>query len=115
MQRVPMLSYGVADFVRSTCYPENMRTQPVPTLCRIYFGRGTSPHRTGRFFSHKSFPLDRERYALLEKGVLVTLATVVAASMGHMLASLHWGDHNDARDVECMLGGNVEELGHVSL
>lgn len=114
MQRVPMLSYGVADYLRSTCYPMSMRTQPVPTLCRIYFGRDTT-RQTGRFFSHKNFPLDRERYALLEKEGFVAPAKVVARAMGHMLASLHWRGHNDARDVEFVLGGDVEQLGQVSL
>ncbi|KAI9794396.1 MAG: hypothetical protein M1816_005465 [Peltula sp. TS41687] len=108
MQCLPPVPYDIAKEIRSLCYPEPFRTQPAPTICRLYFGRDkTKP--TGRFFNQKNFPLDRERYRELQGMNFLPRAQLVVQAMGEALGRIHWQGLNDARDVEFVLAGDPSD------
>lgn len=109
MELVIPIPWGVATLIRKRCYLEQHQGQPVPTICRIYLGRTSSP-RPSRFFSHRNFPLDRERYWLLENEGLLPRASSAAEAMGRMLGAMHWKGRNDARDVEFVVAGSATEV-----
>lgn len=102
MQRLTPIAYNVAKEMRAFCYPEPFRTQPVPTICRLYLGRD----RPIRIFNQKTLPLDRERYGLMQMKGFLPRIEFVAQAMGRSLACFHWKGYNDARDVEFVLAGD---------
>lgn len=111
MERLKPLPYHIACDIRYRFYHEHFRsTMPVPAICRPYFGR-KHMYSSSRFFSERNYPLDRTRYETLAAARVLPRIEFIAEAMGHMLATLHWKGHNDARDVEFVLASHPNSLG----
>ncbi|KAF8513426.1 hypothetical protein BU17DRAFT_53305 [Hysterangium stoloniferum] len=82
---------------------------PVPSLCRLYFGKIIATGgRPNKFFNSANFPLDVARYTqVLSSVTSTTLPSVeeIATGMGEMLGRLHWLAGYDGRDIEFVMGG----------
>ncbi|KAK2462901.1 hypothetical protein APHAL10511_005099 [Amanita phalloides] len=112
MDQVQPLPLKFAQVVRNLFYPDTAKAAPVPSLCRIYFGKVISDvGREGqprRFFNSSNFPLDVGRY---QKAVDADAAGLypdvkdIAYGMGEMLGRLHGRAGYDGRDIEFVLGG----------
>jgi len=109
MDQVLPIPLKTAEVIRSLFYPPTAREAPVPTLCRLYFGKVIeSSKRPIAFFNSANFPLDLARYnqvlaAVPDAGLPAPEA--ISHGMGEMLGRLHWRAGYDGRDIEFVLGG----------
>jgi len=109
MDQVFPLPLKTAEVIRSLFYPPTARGVPVPTLCRLYFGKVIeSSKQPIASFDSANFPLDLARYnqvlaAVPDAGLPAPEA--ISHGMGEMLGRLHWRAGYDGRDIEFVLGG----------
>lgn len=112
MDQVLPLPLSTAFLIRKLFYPPGQDNAPVPSLCRLYFGKvidvTSSGGRPSRFFNSANFPLDVSRYRRMQEDTHVDeYSTVddIVHGMGEMLGRLHWRGGYDGRDIEFVMGG----------
>lgn len=112
MTQVLPLPLSTAHLVRTLFYPPGQKEAPLPSLCRLYFGRvldvPITDGRPTRFFNSSNFPLDVARYLrLVETGNAEDYHKIeeIAYGMGEMLGRVHWFGGYDGRDIEFVMGG----------
>jgi len=94
MDQVFPLPLKTAGVIRSLFYPPTTREAPVPTLCRLYFGKVIeTSKRSIAFFNSANFPLDLARYnqvlTVVPDAGLPT-PEAISYGMGEMLGYIHW-------------------------
>src|ERR1700761_3471728 len=108
MDLVIPLPLSTATVIRNLFYPVGQENAPLPTLCRLYFGKTIDTGRPSRFFNSANFPLDVSRYTLMsDQGNANNYPRVdeIVHGMGEMLGRLHWRGGYDGRDIEFVMGG----------
>lgn len=104
MEKVHPVPLALAISIRQQFFPEGLKNDTRPFICRIYLGKKV--RQQTRFFNHLNFPLDADRLAQLKLNELYRWDTnYIAYEMGRCLGTIHFKARRDARDVEFVLGG----------